>query len=155
MTDAAKHESLIDLMVRIEESAEAFYKLCAAKFPKNSGLWTSLAAAEEQHARYLREIAVHPTESVAFARRRHVATAPLKALLDSLKRNHTRVETTAVTQAQALTIARDLEYSGIEKKVLEPVEGDPPEVVQTIRRINSETTNHRVLIESALAALKA
>ena len=155
MTDAVKSESLIDLMVRIEESAGAFYTLCAAKFPKNSGLWMSLAAAEEQHARYLREIAAHPTESVAFSARRRVAAAPLKALLDSLKRSYALVETTPVTQAQALTMARDFEYSATEKKILDPVAGDPPEVVQTIRRLNSETTNHRVLIESALAALKA
>ena len=154
MADSTKSASVFEMLILLEEAAGTFYKLCALKFPANRDFWMSLSAAEEQHARFLRDLGANPAEAVGFAARRRFTAAPLKSLLAALKKHCDAVETTVVTQTWALTTAQSIENSITENKVLSPVPGDPDTMIKTIRRINQETHGHCVQIESALAALK-
>jgi hypothetical protein len=154
MGEAAKREGAFELMIRVEESAGAFYKACAGKFPDRRDFWLTLASAEEAHARFLRDLARDPADALAFAYRRRTAVSPLKVLLDFLSRNLAALETTSVTLVHALAIARDIENSVLEKQILEAVPGDSPHVRKTIQRMNAETGEHRTRIEAALAEFR-
>ncbi len=141
----------MDLLIMQEQLACDFYRRCARMFPDRNGLWRPLIEAEESHVRFLQEIAAMPEAVEGFGRRREFAVNPLRILLGRLRRNIEMLDLGGATLLGALTFARDMEDSVLERRILECLPGDPPGVCERITQMNAETTDHRARVQSALA----
>ena len=149
--EPANREDLIDLLIRQEELVGEFYRACAGKFPERSDVWLSLAVAEDGHARILRSVAADPAEGRAFTIHRNFALNPLRFMLQFVKKQTEALESPGFTLINALSIARDIENSILEKKVVEPAPGDSADIRAKIEQLKAETTQHRIKITETLA----
>ncbi len=155
MTEFVKREGVIDLLIAQEQLACEFYRRCSRKFPERDDLWRPLIDAEETHARFLKEIAADPVDARGFGERRAFAVNPLRILVGGLRRQVEEFEGPGRTLPGALGLAREMENSILERKVLDTFPGDPPGVRERIQRLSAETSDHRALVEAALARLDA
>ena len=153
--EPANREDLIDLLIRQEELVGEFYRACAGKFPERSDFWLSLAVAEDEHARILRSVAADPAEGRAFATHRNFALNPLRIMLQFIKKQMEALESPDFTLIKALSSARDIENSILEKKVVEPAPGDSVAIRTKIKQLKADTTQHRIKIIAALAELRS
>ena len=152
MTEADS-ESIIDLLVQQEERISEFYRACAEEFPEWRSQWLLLAVAEERHANILRGIQSDPDEGAAFVSRRRLALNPLRIMLEFIDKGTAALQDSDSTLITALSCARDIENSILEKKVMEPVAGDSAATREMIEQIRAETAQHRLLVAGAISGL--
>ena len=139
MSEPARRQTVIDLLIEQERLAEEFYRRCSRKFPERDELWRALIRAEDTHAKFLEEIAADAVEASGFAERRLFAVNPLRITLGHLRRTVAALDGPGVTLRALLTVARDLENSVLERKVLEPFRGDSPSPLRKMEAIDRKS----------------
>ena len=153
MSENMGRQRAIDLLISVEETAGNLYRRCARQYPEMGDLWRSMSMSEERHAQLLREIASDPSEAAGFCERRMFAVNPMRILLGELRRSVEGLDGPRTSILSALEVAREIENSVLERRVLDPLPGDSATTRQELEQLAADTADHRVLVDRAIAGL--
>jgi rubrerythrin len=139
-------KKLIPLLIEHEIAIRTLYRKYAKKFPELQKFWTQLSNEEQEHAQMLQSLK---------------RKAPLKSEDKRMNINIQSVQTALmfcrneITGAnrvkdieEALSIAKNIENTIIEKKFFEIFHKYPAEVEGVFKRIEESTRQHFVRIQS-------
>jgi hypothetical protein len=144
-------DALADKLIENESAIGALYDLFAATFPVDRDLWAGLAREEEQHAAWIRQAVENlPSET----RQRPVPLIHLQAVVSLLTYATALAERCRrgeLTRFTALALARDLENSLLEGKVLTTL---ATSLSHLEKALVESTTAHRERIAAAWQALR-
>jgi len=150
--------TFVDVAAKLAENEEAvgaLYEQFAAAFPDDRELWAGLASEEAQHAQWIREAV---SAMAPDARREPVPVIRLQAIVSMtafvLKLGE-RCRRGEITRVNALALARDLENSVHEGKLLDVLSAAPATAVSVDKRLAAATAEHRARISATLQRARA
>jgi hypothetical protein len=146
--------TIVELLARNEVALGRLYQGYAAALPSLSDLWLRLAGEEQHHAEWLRSLtsriaATDPPSACSWPRR-----AAVESSLKHIETQVLRANQPGLTVVAALSIAKDLESSLLEKEFFRAVQGICPEVEAVLSRLIAATEKHRQLVVDALKLAK-
>jgi hypothetical protein len=150
MTDDA--QAVVTALAEHEEAMSALYGSYAKQYPDASDLWTTMAREEHGHGRALRSLLDHPDELAPFADRQRF---DLDAIRDETRRLKLLVQVAphaGLGLHEAFLNAQKLEDSLLERRILEPAPGDPPEVARVLSLLQEQTAGHQAHLKETLSS---
>lgn len=149
MSSQADQLQTIGLIAAHEAAVADLYSAYAVRFPDSAHLFTTLAAAERDHARRIADFTGRVRASEV---RINPGRFPRAAVLNSLefiREQISEAQSSELTLVEALSVAHDLENGLIERRWFDVVEGDSPELRSLLQLLAKETQEHRVLLQEA------
>ena len=155
MVSSMKSEDLCELLAQNEERLSELYGIYAVKFPEYKDLWNGLAGEEEQHAKWIRNLASWAKEGLIDINNSRFNIAAINTFTSYVDKEIARARNSLVSLINALSIASYIEDSIIENRFFEVFEGDSPDWRSTLLDLATETNKHRSMIKEALKKAKA
>ena len=147
---AKESELLLAVLKEHEELLAELYKAYAERFGENRDFWMELSRDETSHASWLNDlqdqIADCPDAMVA----ERFPVAAVEASIKYVKRQIEKAGKPEFKNANALSIALDLETALIENKYFEVMEGDHPRVKQVLQLLKQDTREHLDMVREAV-----
>jgi hypothetical protein len=155
IVDVEKITSVLEAMGQYELTLSDFYKQCAAIWPEDQSFWQNLAYAEIQHAENIQKM----REIIKIKQERFEAGRPFNAIalntaMAGVKDNTGRLTSGAFSCEKMLIMARDIEQSILESHYAEIVKTADLEYQSLIRKILSQTYEHKNIIQGKIDAMK-
>ena len=147
MHSALGDSTYMKLLLQHEAAVAQFYGLLGGKFPRRQKFWQELAAAEEVHMTWLREMA----ESLAAGRLHlgegRVSLQDIRESLNFVATIIAHAETDpSMSEHDGFQTACRVENTMIEKGFFLAMEGDSPEIQERLAWILAQTEEHRDLL---------
>jgi rubrerythrin len=140
---------VIDLMAKNEEAIGQLYRTYAARFPNTQDLWLGLAAEEGNHASWVRGLMEVTDQSLHIMPNRF-RSAALLTFTTYVKRETVAATAASLQLISAISVALDIEQSLIERKYLEVVSADSPDLKQVLHDLETATRAHILRLQEAL-----
>ena len=140
---------IIDLLSAHEEAISRLYSAYAGKFPLYSEFWTTLASEEQKHSAVITALKSKVDAGKLSADMVKFKSELLKTMITYMEKELSKVDSGGLTLIQALSVARDIEKSMIERKCFEVFKGDPAELAAVLEEMALETKRHIEKIELA------
>jgi rubrerythrin len=143
--------SLIQKLIEYEETLSQLYAACAQRFPQHQDLWWRLSSDERSHGEILRVLYGKCQRKQLVLNQRRFSPQAVGTALAYVRDLITQLGEGKISYARALSLARDIESSVIEKKFYEVFSGESEELTKVFRTLEIDTQEHR----DRLAALAA
>jgi len=143
--------SLIQKLIEYEEALSQLYAACAQRFPRHQDLWSRLSSDEHSHGEVLRVLYGKCQRKSLGINQRRFSPQALGTALAYVRTLITQMREGKISYPKALSLARDVESSVIEKRFYEVFSGESEELAKVFRALEMETREHR----DRLAALAA
>ncbi len=140
---------IIELLSSHEEAIGRLYFAYSEKFPLYSEFWTTLAHEEQKHSAVIIVLKTKVDAGKFSADMVKFKSELLKTMITYMEKELSKVDSGGLSLIQALSIARDIERSMIERKCFEVFEGDPAELAAVLKEMALETKRHIEKIELA------
>jgi len=139
----------LSLLVDHESAMADLYWAYAPRFPDRTVLFRGLAMAEQTHVRWIRDFAARVQQGAMQVDPRRFRPAAFQTSMDLIREQIRLTGEPEMTLLTALSVAHDLEEALIERRYYEVVEGDQPEMLDLLRRIEVESSQHRAVLRRA------
>ena len=140
---------IIELLSAHEETISKLYTVYSEKFPLYSDFWLTLAREEQKHSAVIISLKSKVDSGTLSADMVRFKSELLKTLINYLNNELAKTEAGNITLIQALSTARDIEKSMIERRCFEVFKGDPAELKTVLEEMTLETKRHIEKIEIA------
>jgi hypothetical protein len=134
---------LLDMLAEHELTLERLYEVYAEKLPKWGDFWSELAAEESEHEQMIRALKLKVEQGSIVCQPGRFSVEALKNSLDYVRGELARARALPVELAEALSTARDLEDSLIERHFFDVFEDDSEELTKTLQLLAARTSAHR------------
>jgi hypothetical protein len=141
----------IRLLFRHEVAISKIYEACEKKFPDHAAFWAQLKVEEVEHGEIITKLFHKLREGPLKLNERRFKRQALQKSLAYLDRCRSAIHAGAVSLTKALSLARDLEHSLLEKKYFEVFDSDSVELQQVFLFLQYATQTHLELVKEALA----
>lgn len=145
---------VLDILGVMEETEKAIadlYGRFGRTWPDEETLWLNMAGEEVGHVEIIGRLkALIAAAPDNFQLNRPFNVTALRTFLEGIERQKERLEKGLLTPERALTVARDLEASLIEKAYHEIVKTKDLTYLNLVRQIVAETYRHRSAIEQKI-----
>jgi hypothetical protein len=138
MSDA----DVIALLISHETSLHNLYAAYAEKFPVYSKFWNSMSAEERGHAKLigtLKSLAAAGSLKIDQSR---FKTELIKTMLNYINKEKDSISFGGLSLIQALTVAREIERSMIERRFFEVFKGDQTQLKKVLNTLEKDTREH-------------
>ena len=146
--------TIVEMLANHELALKQLYQTYALRFPQFKDLWLKLVADEQHHADWLCSLLAKTGPANPLAPCCWPRPAAIESSLDYIQVEILRARRPEVTIIGALSIARDLENSLLEKEFFKVAEGSSSEVREVLGRLVMGTEGHRKAIVQALDQAK-
>lgn len=151
MEDVKKTLELLSEISKLENTIAEFYTVCSQVFADTSDMWTTLSEEEKKHANYIKEImqAVEK-EPKKFNSNRKFTIETVRTVISGVQEDINEIKNKELSEKQALFVAKDIEYSNLEKNLCDIVSSDDPQYRSLIKKFADETRNQRQFLDSKI-----
>jgi hypothetical protein len=140
---------IIELLAQHEEALARLYEAYVDALPERRDLWTTMAADEAAHSRWIRDLASAVSEGSLAVGPGRYSLQSLRSSLEFVNGQVTHALSGGVSAVEALSVARDLESALIERNFYDVVEADSADVKRVWRALAESTQAHRARIAEA------
>jgi hypothetical protein len=148
-----KAAPILDSLREIELLIAELYRGFAEAFEEDRTLWEGLSREEESHARLVSGLKEMAGETAVPESLKGIHLAALGTYRKGLEYQLGRLRKGEVARVAALSIARDLERTLVERLSHEIFRGGAPEQGAIAGRLRDETESHRARLEAYLAGI--
>jgi hypothetical protein len=134
---------LLDMLAEHELLLEKLYEVYAEKLPSWSDFWNELAAEESEHEQMIRALQQKVEQGSIACQPGRFSEEVLKNSLDYVRGELARARALPIELIEALSTARDLEDSLIERHFFDVFDDDSKEMTETLRLLAARTSAHR------------
>jgi len=146
-----KNEDIIELMKGYELVLKDLYKLFSEKIPEEKEFWLRLSEEENKHAYWLEVLGINIEKKNISLNGDNRFNLPLiKSSINHINESLDDFNKMELGLFDALTFARDMENSMIEKKFFEVFYGINDDFDRVMKLLKEETEEHRKRIEEKL-----
>src|SRR5574340_235556 len=142
----------LGLLAAHEAAIGDLYRAYAARFPSHASLFSELAAAEREHARWITGFIAEVKQRVVQAGSGTVSTEAVLDSLDAVRALTKEAPTSDLTPEQALALCSELEEALIERQFFEVAETDSPAFQALLTHLSEDTAAHRDSLRQAREA---
>jgi hypothetical protein len=146
--------TIVEMLANHELALKQLYQTYALRFPQFKDLWLKLVADEQHHADWLNSLLAKTGPANPLAPCCWPRPTAIESSLKYIQGEILRARRPEVTSMGALSIARDLESSLLEKEFFKVAQGASPEVREVLGRLVTGTKGHREAIVQALDQAK-
>lgn len=125
-----------------EDRLAELYRLYTRAYPEAVDFWQHLVDDEIQHALWIRRLADNVRGGAFIITTYQFDTAIYREFYDTVNRRITETQHKAPSLFHALTVARDLEKSLVEKPFFQVISSDENQVSQLLNRLHESTEKH-------------
>lgn len=147
-------ETVVLKLAENEAALGRLYEVFGQSFPQDTELWTGLAADEYQHSLWIRKVSEAATPEQRQQSLPSIRVPAIETMIRYLSSIAGRCRRGELTRLNALALARDIEDSLLESKLLEALPSGPAGLATVQKSLISQTTQHRQRIEDALERVK-
>ena len=142
-------EIVVELLAQNEEAISRLYEAYSQRFPDYQDFWSGLAGDEENHAIWLRSLALRAGAGWLEFKEGRFNTAAIQTFSQYLDEELAKAQEPDLPLINALTTAKYIEEALIERNYFEVFEGDSFEAKRTLARLADETERHVGIVEKA------
>jgi len=135
--------SLIQKLIEYEEMLSHLYAACAQRFPQHQDLWSRLSSDERSHGEILRVLYEKCQRKSLVINQRRFSPQAVGTALAYVRDLITQMGEGKISATRALSLARDIESSVIEKRFYEVFSGETEELKKVFRTLEMDTQEHR------------
>jgi rubrerythrin len=147
-------EAVSQKLMENETAIGRLYELFSRTFPQDAELWTSLAQDEHRHAMWIR----HALETVTPEQRQKnllsIRVQAIETMLQYVASIAGRCRLGELTRLTALALARDLENSLIESKLLGTLSSGAARLAAVEKTLVEQTAEHRKKLAEAFERVR-
>lgn len=138
---------ILDVASLVELAMEDFYKACAIRCPNAANFWLGIAAEENIHAQYIREIeALVKEKPQDFKLKQKITLDILRCFISDVEAETQSVLDGARDVLSLPSLAEKFEALMVESNFCDLLESDNQDYEDLIKRIQTETVEHRLRI---------
>jgi hypothetical protein len=145
--DTVIDRDIVDVLILHEESVAALYAAFADALPCMKDFWSILNMEEKAHAEVLRMLAGRMGQDGVTLSHRKFSVPAVQTSIDYLRKQTSMVRSEIMTSARALSLALDLERSGLESEYFEVFESDSKEINKEFAALIAHEKSHYQLIK--------
>lgn len=149
----AKRE-IIDLLAENELGLKQLYEFYAKTFPKEAVFWLDIANDEKEHAMALLSLKERVDDIYVYFDEKRFTPEAIQSTKDYIDERIKYVIENKIDLLTALSVARDLENSLIERNYFKVFETDVPEIKNVLKKLEKETLEHRATAENKFEEIK-
>jgi len=140
-------EQIVDLLAENELAIKQLYEFYAKTFPEEASFWLSIASQEKEHAEALLSLKEKLDDINVYFDEKRFTPEAIQSTKDYIDERIKYVIDNKIDILTALSIARDLENSLIERNYFKVFESDTPEIKNVLKKLETETLKHRKMVE--------
>ncbi|MFH0917602.1 MAG: hypothetical protein V1830_00535 [Candidatus Omnitrophota bacterium] len=133
------------LLSENERLVSKLYTIYAEKFPEVKEFWLQKAAEENVHAELLESVRLIKQETPSFFQEDRFSIEAIELTMSFVKDLIQKAENS--TLINALSMARDIEHSLIERYFFKVIPSDSPTIKNAFAKIEQDTKRHREEIQ--------
>jgi len=141
---------ILGMMAAHEAAVGDLYRAYAEVFPRRREFFLQIAAQEGEHARAIAGLVDRVRAGRGHVPQGRFPSESVLASLDQVEERTRDATRKRFSLAEALAAALELEEGMLEQRCFEVVEGDSPELVEVLRKLETDTREHREAIREAL-----
>lgn len=146
-------QKIISLFGEQKFHISELYRILADRYPAHRELWLSLHREKLEHARLIEAFSRNISAGTMAFREDQMKTYTVQAFIDYLKAS-TEKAGSGLSLKEAVSLAKGIEDSLIERQLFSHFKGGSPETVSALQRMERETTRHRQRIETLWVIVK-
>lgn len=135
-------QKIVDLMIRSELSLAELYLFLSKRYTAEADFWLSLQREELEHAQWIDYLKSRVMAGTALFYEDQTRPLRIESFIDHVNNTLMKFKTRKMPLKAALSLSADIESSMLEQKVFQHFEGDDLDLVQTLRRLSSDTAKH-------------
>lgn len=140
---------VVEMLARIERALGDLYTRFAARLPDHASFWAHLADDEIKHTEWVHGLQAEIDAGLVTAVAARANRELYQAFLDDIRNRLVEADRHSLTQYRALSAARYLESTYLEKCFLDVFETDSPGVKRILTALADNTERHREVIEQS------
>jgi rubrerythrin len=144
----------LEMMARHEEVIGELYGEYARNMPEYADFWQRLAGEEAGHAAWIRKLFTEVKNGTVTFKESRFNVKAIETSMRYVKGWIVQAKSEALDPMQALSMARDIETSLIEKNYLASYEADSPEMKKVLNALKDSTTQHRERLNQMIIQAK-
>ena len=148
--DSATNRDIVDILILHEETIAGLYSTIADALPDMKDFWSILYKAEYAHAEVLRMLAKRLEQNGIILQPRKFNISAVQTSINYLRKNTSTIISEGTTPIRALSLALDLELSGLEQEFYKVFESDSAEMSKDFDELRIHEEGHRRLIKERL-----
>jgi hypothetical protein len=134
-------QKMIELFIEQELKLAELYRMLSEKFPEQKNFWFTIHREELEHAQWVEDFLKQTeTGTVAFQENKTRAYT-VQAFLVYVKKALDKVRS-GVSYKQAVSLAKGMEESLLERKIFDHFPGDSPALIAVLRKLHEESAEH-------------
>lgn len=134
--------SILMLIITVEEAIGDLYRVYAAGLPDKRDFWMRLQSDERLHAQWVRDLVVRVRKDELTIREGRFSPESFEALLAYIIQRTEEAKIRPPKPLEALTVAKDIESTIVERAFFEVLESDDPVLRQILRNLHLNTEAH-------------
>lgn len=147
-------ETVARKLAQNEATLGSLYELFGQSFPQDTELWVGLAADEYQHSLWIRKVSEAATPEQRQQSLPSIRVPAIETMIQYIGSIAGRCRRGELTRLNALALARDLEGSLLENKLLEALPGGTAGLATVQTSLIAQTAQHRQRLEDALERVR-
>lgn len=138
---------VIEQLVENELAVGNFYRLCAERFAVLKDFWSGLAAEEEEHGQWIRQLKAEINEGRAAFRSETIKTIAVQSSIAYSNEQAGRLQRGELSIVNALSIAVNIERSVFESRIFDAFTGYGPTAKKLIADLKEALLKHNELVD--------
>lgn len=144
MENTQKTIAVLSEIAKLENVIADFYDTCSLAYPDTSDMWKTLSEEEREHAGYVTEIITAiEKEPHKFISTCKFTIETVQTVIGGVNDYINQVKNKELSQKEALFIAKDIEYSNLEKNFCNIVSFTDPQYKNLTEKLVRATKTQR------------
>jgi len=141
-------EQIVDLLAENELAIKQLYEFYAKTFPKEAVFWLDIANDEKDHAMALLSLKEKVDDIYVYFDEERFTPEAILSTKNYINERIKYVIENKINFLTALSVARDVENSLIERNYFKVFESDTPKIKNVLKKLEKETLEHRTRVEN-------
>jgi len=134
--------SILTLIISVEDAIGDLYRVYAAVLPERRDFWMRLQNDERLHAQWVRDLMARVQRDELTIREGRFSPESFEVLLHYIRQRIDEAKAAPPKPLEALTVAKDIESTIVERAFFEVLESDDRVLQQILRNLHLNTEAH-------------
>jgi hypothetical protein len=133
---------ILELMIKQEMILSELYNLFSVQFPEYNKMWKELSNEEKEHADWIKRLSEYESGEEVLFHEDNVRTHTMKAFIEYVEKLFYKAKMGGLIFKEAVSAARDLEMSLIEKKAFTHFDALSDRMKKVLNMLEAKTKEH-------------
>ena len=146
-------KKILHLMEKVELSISVLYEIFTEKFPDLTEFWMALSREEKEHAKWVRGLCKFEEQGEILFHEDKVRIQTLNTYIEHLEKLIEKAKSGTMTLKAALSAAKDLEMSLIEKNMFSHFDSQSERMEEVLKLLGKKTKEHSQKLQNMIQKL--